>query len=122
MTWQSFMRALMLVSNLGIAGCYAAMSAVTFPGVNPLVWDRLRLNLWRTRISGCIFFMSCAATHLELYLHTMAGGMTSGDMSSGHMVVIHVVQLAAAFVFLLGILKEVRESNRNGRSSKGGPE
>ena len=59
-----------------------------------------------TKVAAILFFATCAATHVELALHTaFSDGMDLTDLRSWHSLFIHALQPVALWRFLFGLRK-----------------
>lgn len=81
-----------------------------------------------SKLGAIIFFTTCAMTHMELGVHTLADGdgLSKADLVSWHMMAIHTVQPLALWRFVFGlqkaavvdrrILEEVVEHDQDSRT------
>lgn len=87
------------LSNVGILAGYLFVGLVIIP--------KAHVHLARTKWGGGIFFVACALTHAELAFHALVqGSMDVDDLLSVHMVVIHLIQAVALWVFVSGLYVE----------------
>lgn len=57
-----------------------------------------------TKLGAIIFFAMAAAMHIELGVHSLSrDGLTSSDMVTWHMLLIHTIQPIALWRFVLGL-------------------
>lgn len=88
-------------ANLGIASGYLFITLAVAP--------HFTVRLARTRYGGMLFFLTCGLTHLEFAWHTFDGaGIPFAELTSWHMMVIHVVQVVAVWLFVTGLYIETR--------------
>lgn len=90
-----------VLCNIGIAAGYFYAAIAVMP--------KVQAALLRTKIGGVVFFATCGLTHLELAFHAVAGEISISDFSSAHMIIIHLVQMVAVWVFLTGLYRELVE-------------
>lgn len=90
------MRYLFAIINLGIFCGYVFLSAFIAP--------KLKVEYLITKIGGALFFLTCGLTHLELAAHSWSN--TPFDLTSWHMLAVHVPQLLSVWLFVGGLYKE----------------
>lgn len=88
-----------VLSNLSIFSGYLFIALVLVPNY--------RVRFWYTKLGGFLFFLTCGFTHLELAVHAwFDGGLPLPEMTSWHMMGVHVVQAAAVWMFVVGLYVE----------------
>lgn len=93
------MRFIFIVANTAIALGYMFVAVFVAPNFG--------IRLTRTKIGGVLFFVTCGLTHLELALHTlMREPLTIAELTSWHMLTIHVVQAFSIWFFVTGLWQE----------------
>ena len=87
--------------NLIIAAAYAAIGIWITPKfqLGPISWGT-RI----ARLSGLIFFLTCALTHVEMALHAT----DTSWQTEWHGLSLHVVQAIAGWTFLIAAVKYLR--------------
>jgi hypothetical protein len=101
MTIAAVLQVLAIASNLAIALSYVLIGVQVAPRlvvIAPRRWAGGAL-----RVSGAVFFICCAFTHLELTLHAIATGVPGGGVGdwyySWHGHLAHHPQAIAGLVF-----------------------
>lgn len=96
--------ALFIAVNVGIFIGYMTIARYIMPNLN--------VQYRSTKYGGAVFFATCAATHAELAIHAWTDTpITRDDLTSWHMMLVHIPQFIAVWVFTYGLAKEVRISN-----------
>ncbi len=102
------MTILMVALQASIAVAYVVLGARWVP--------RLGLPYWAA-IFGWGFFLTCAATHAEMAIHTYQQPSGSGFLTSPHMLVVHGSQAFFDWAFILATIAysiELRVRPRRG--------
>lgn len=96
-----FITFLFAFANLAITAGYLYLALMVMPKVT--------LTMRMTKIGGIGFFLLCGLTHLEMAGHAMLGpDETFGEMArSLHMLVIHLPQSIAVWMFVTGLYIEL---------------
>lgn len=89
---------LSILANLGIVAGYLLV---------PLTALRLLPMSTSTRVAGIVFFVTCATTHAFM---AFAGDHGARGTVFWIMLVNHVVQAIAVWVFVLGLASEIRHA------------
>ena len=89
---------LSLLANLGIVAGYLII---------PFTALRLVPMKLRTRLAGVLFFVTCATTHAFM---AFAGEHGAQGAVFWLMLINHVVQAIAVWVFVLGLASEIRDA------------
>lgn len=86
-----------VIANVIIFSSYLLIARYVVPNLN--------LRFISTKYGGAGFFLLCAATHIELTLHAFT--QEPLDLTSWHMIIIHILQAIAVVVFTTSLYKEV---------------
>lgn len=95
----TFWLSLFVGCNIGIMLGYVFVAIFIAP--------KISVELVRTKVGGIWFFVTCAFTHAEMASHALfSNGLSLNEMLSVHMLVIHLTQVVAVWLFVSGLYVE----------------